>query len=189
MQFVADLTYLFVEQKSFLACQASTCTSWLIVTCVTSFLSASSRQFKKIFFFFSFSLSSCSFNRFASNSAILLTPPAKFLLEHIHEKSFQDYPEWSNPIIFRIILKISKKLVVNEEWSNQAREKNAHLTCGKGRWLFDQNNKNWSFLQVVNLSKVRKWFPVSMPDKFIWKLLTFFLAVSQSFHVILAPSF
>ena len=82
-----------------------------------------STQFKKIFFFFSFSLSSCNFNRFASNSAILLTPPAKFLLEHIHEKSFQDYPEWSNPIIFRIILKISKKLVVNEEWSNQAREK------------------------------------------------------------------
>ena len=26
-------------------------------------------------------------------------------------------------------------LTVNEEQSNQAREKNAHLTCGEDRWL------------------------------------------------------
>ena len=39
------------------------------------------------------------------------------------------------------------------------------------------------FLQVVNLNKVRKQFPMSVPNKFIWKLLIWW-----SFYVIFGPS-
>ena len=44
--------------------------------------------------------------------------------QHIHGKNFQDYPEWSNAIIFRIILNI---LVLLRRVKN---------SLGKNAWRF-----------------------------------------------------
>ena len=46
----------------------------------------------------------------------------------------QDYPE--NRQYRDKINSLGFHQAVNQEQSNQTREKNAHQTCGEGRWLF-----------------------------------------------------